>query len=246
MSVFTAQTMARLLPAAMILLSCLPLPAQSWTAALARMPLPRPVTLLTRSNCVAVCLEAFAPDPAVKALVFLPGATDELYFFRHVKAALTNANPTLLDVVQALTRQSEIRASFQPPLLLIHTSEDTLKADLRVEHPATFERLQRTAYLPHVSYDDRNWDDIYPHLRKLKVSLYPPRKHYGSRHFFRPSMAAWNLTGEEAVRAIALASKTAVTFERNRLVFTPDTRKEQPSRIEVLPPGSKPAIRALD
>ena len=50
----------------------------------------------------------------------------------------------------------------------------------------------------------------------------------------------------EAVRAISLASKTVVTVRRNRLVFTPDERKEKPSRVEVMPPGTKPVIRELD
>ncbi len=217
--------------------------AQNWEAALADMPLRQPAQLLNRSNCVDVMLGAFTSNATVKAIVFMPGATDEIYFFRRIKAQLANRQPTLLDAVQALTSQSEIRATFQPPLLLLHTAEDTLEPLINIEHPATFERLNAARFTSHVRYNDRNWDDIYPDLRRLKVSLFPGRDTAGSRHFFRPSLAAWNLTGLEAVRAIALASKTGVAIQRKRLVFTPDRRKEKPSRMEVMPPGTRPAIR---
>ena len=221
-----------------------PLAAQSWREALARMPLPEPVTTLTRSNCVDLMLRAFCPDNEVKAIVFMPGSTDELYFFRRIKVQLTNDNPTLLTVVEALETQSAIKATFQPPLLLLHTDEDTLEPLITIKHHPTYERLQNTPYLQHVVYNDRNWDDYYPHLKKhLKVRLFPGFNTAGSRHFFRPSIAGWNLTGIEAVRALSLASKTVVTVERKKLVFLPDRRKEKPSRVDVLPKGTRPAIR---
>ena len=71
-------------------------------------------------------LNAFQSNGVVKALIFMPGATDELFFFRRAHATLTNANPSLLDAVAALTNQTHIQAAFQPPLLLLHTTEDAL------------------------------------------------------------------------------------------------------------------------
>ena len=71
-------------------------------------------------------LDAFQSNAVVKALIFMPGATDELYFFRRAHAKLTNANPSLLDAIVALTNQTYIQATFQPPLLLLHTTEDPL------------------------------------------------------------------------------------------------------------------------
>ena len=101
--------------------------AQSWPDALAKMPLPRRVQYLTRTNCVPTLLAAFQPDQTVKALVFMPGATDEFYMFRRATAELTNPAPSLLDAVIALTNQTFIRATFRPPLLLLHTDEDPLE-----------------------------------------------------------------------------------------------------------------------
>jgi len=54
----------------------------------------------------------------------MPGATDEFYFSGARHATLTNSNPSLLDAVTALTNQTYIHATFQPPLL--HTTEDSL------------------------------------------------------------------------------------------------------------------------
>ena len=46
-------------------------------SALAQMPFPLHVTELNRSNCVEVMLGAFQSNHVIKALIFMPGATDE-------------------------------------------------------------------------------------------------------------------------------------------------------------------------
>ena len=90
--------------------------AETWQDALARMPLGHKVTELNRTNCADVFLGAFQSNNVVKALVFMPGATDEFYFFRRARADLTNSPASLLDAVSALTNQTQIRATFRPPL----------------------------------------------------------------------------------------------------------------------------------
>ena len=62
----------------------------------------------------AILLNSFRRNPAVQALIFMPGATDEFYFFRRARARLTNNAPTLLDAVTALTNQTYIRATLEP------------------------------------------------------------------------------------------------------------------------------------
>jgi hypothetical protein len=99
---------------------------ETWQSALARMPLGTNITQLNRTNCVPLMLGAFQSNGVVKALIFMPGATDEIYFFRRMRAALTNSNPTMLDAVNALTNQTYIQAAFRPPLLLLHSTEDAL------------------------------------------------------------------------------------------------------------------------
>src|SRR5580700_2797029 len=117
--------------------------AESWQAALSRMPLAPHVFRLQRTNCVAVMLDAFQSNDVVKALIFMPGATDEFYMFRRADAVLTNGSPTLLDAVTALTNQTLIRATFRAPFLLLHTDEDPLDPIENIEDSATAEKLRR-------------------------------------------------------------------------------------------------------
>jgi len=228
-------------------------PAADWQTALAAMPL-APLsavasakadqlstaqstpTELNRTNCVTLLLAAFQSNATVKALIFMPGATDELYMFRRAKAVLTNASPTLLDAVIALTNQTHIRATFHPPLLLLHSAEDPLEGTIEVRHPSTVAALQKRSFLPHALFNDRDWDTVQPTLKKrLRIEVKPWKGSYDSWHFYRHSFAAWNLTGWEALQATALAGKTHVILTRDRAVFDLDRRFRQTPRLEKFP-----------
>ncbi len=210
--------------------------AEGWESALAQMPLGAKVTELNRSNCVNLVLRAFQSNDTVKALIFMPGATDEFYMFRRARAVVTNSNPSLLDAVAALTNQTLIRATFYPPLLLLHTDEDPLEPLIRVSHSAAADKLRRTAFLPHVVYDDRDWDFVQPKLKKnLKMDIRPWRRSYDSWHFYRHSFAAWGLSRWEALEAVALAGKTIVTVERRHLLFEGDERVRATPKFDAVP-----------
>jgi hypothetical protein len=140
--------------------------ADSWQDALGRMPLGSNVTELNEKNCVKIMLPAFQSNDVVKALIFMPGATDEFYMFHRAKARLTNAAPTLSDAVIALTNQTYIRVTFRPPLLLLHTDEDPLEPLVVIHDVATANRLEATRFVPHAFYNDRDWDYLLPILRK--------------------------------------------------------------------------------
>jgi hypothetical protein len=97
---------------AVLVLCCSPQSGRSaepWQEALATMPLGTGPLTLTSTNCVGLTLRAFTSNHVVKALVFLPGATDEFYMFRRAKAQVSSTSPTLPDAVQALTNQTLIR-----------------------------------------------------------------------------------------------------------------------------------------
>ena len=210
--------------------------AAGWETALARMPLGSKPAELNRTNCVRVMLRAFQSNDTVKALIFMPGATDEFYMFRRARAALTNDSPSLLDAVAALTNQTLIRATFYPPLLLLHTDEDPLEPLIHVEHTSTSDKLQRAAFAAHVVYDDRDWDLVQPILRKtLRMDIRPWRHSYDSWHFYRHSYAAWGLSRWEALQAVAMAGKTSFTVQRGRIIFEGDERVRATPRFDVLP-----------
>lgn len=210
--------------------------AQDWTNALARMPIGTNVAWLTRTNCAQVLFQALSADATVKAIVFMPGATDELYFFHRVNVRLTNARPSLLDAVQALTNQSPLRIVFRAPLLLIHSEEDVLELDIKVEHPATVSKLKAATIAGRQEFLDRDWKAVRDHhLRKIAVGISPLNRFAITRHFYRHTYAGWNLTAWETLEATAFAGKTRFVVGRNRATFDLDERIGGVPRLERFP-----------
>ena len=218
--------------------------AESWQSALSRMPLEPNITELSRSNCVEVMLRAFQSNDVVKALIFMPGATDEFYMFKRARAQLTNASPTLLDAVVALTNQTLIRATFRVPFLLLHSDEDSSEPLIKIESESAIEKLKHTRFVGHGVYNDRDWDFMQPILRDcLKADIRPWRYSRASWHFYRHSFAAWNLDGWEALEAVAFAGKTRLTVRRKSVVdfrgieveFKPDARIRVVPTLESFP-----------
>jgi hypothetical protein len=208
------------------------------------MPLGSDVRQLDRTNCVDSLLRAFQSNQVVKALIFMPGATDEFYMFHRAKAQLTNGSPALLDAVIALTNQTLIRATFRPPLLLLHTDEDPLEPMIEVEHQAIADKLKRARFVPHEVLNDRDWDFVQPILKKtLRMNILPWRYSYDSWHFYRHSFAGWGLTGWEALEAVALAGKTrfsvlgntGFTLRRPQVIFQCDTRVRTTPKLDQFP-----------
>ena len=210
--------------------------AETWQAALGQMPLGTNVTQLNRANCVGIMLRAFQSNDVVKALVFMPGATDEFYFFRRAQAKLTNGPASLLDAVSALTNQTLIRATFRPPLLLLHTGEDLLDPVIKVEHQPTADRIRKARFVAHGVYNDRDWEIMRKALKSsLHTDLLPWPRSHDAWHFYRHSFAAWNLNGWEALEATALAGETAVTVRRKQLVFEFDARPRTAPKVDPRP-----------
>jgi len=210
--------------------------AETWQTALGRMPLGTNVTQLNRTNCVGIMLRAFQSNDVVKALIFMPGATDEFNFFRRARADLTNSPASLLDAISALTNQTLIRATFRPPLLLLHTTEDLLEPVIKIEHQPTADKIKQRRFVAHGLYNDRDWDYLWPILKKsLRTDMRPWPHLPDSWHFYRHSFAAWNLTGWEALEATALAGETAVTVRRKQVVFAEDTRPRVAPKVDAFP-----------
>jgi hypothetical protein len=185
-----------------------------WQQVLSRMRLDTGVTRLTRTNCVQVMLAAFQSNDVVKALIFMPGATDEFYLFRRARAEIPGRFPTLLDAVIALTNQTRIQATFAPPFLLLHTENDPLSPQVKVGHEPTARKLATHGFLPHVEFNDSGWDLIQPLLKgHLAIDIRPWRYSPEAYHFYRSAFAAWNLSGWEAIEAVALASQTRAIVE---------------------------------
>jgi hypothetical protein len=209
---------------------------ENWQSELSKMPLAANVAELNRTNCVPLLLNSFRSNGVVKALVFMPGATDELYFFRRAHATLTNSNPSLLDAVTALTNQTYIQATFQPPLLLLHTTEDALDGFATVKNESTAAKLRERIVPDRVIFNDADWDSLRPVVnKKLSVSLRPLSGAPETWHFYRHSFAACGVTQWEMLEIIALAGKTTFTVNWLTAEFQPDTRAGVVPKLEKFP-----------
>lgn len=201
---------------------------EPWQAALARMPLRTNVTELNQTNAIPLLLASFRENATVKALIFMPGATDEFYFFQRGVAQLPadkTAPPTLLDAVTALTEQTLLCATFRPPFVLLHSAEDPLEPSYKIEHEPTARRLRQKKFVQQALYFDRDWDFLQPLVSfHLDTKFLPPARSMDSWHFYRHSLVSWNLTGWEALEALALAGKTTFTVGKRKVVFAGDKR----------------------
>ena len=206
-------------------LLAIPASASSWQEEFAKMPLGQTVPQLNDANCVKVMLPAFRQNPAVKALIFMPGATDEFYFFHRACAHLTNTHPTLLDAVTALTNQTYIRATCRGSFLVLHTAEDPQEPIGTIESQYTADKIKSRKFEKHALFDDKDWDYLQPLLIfRLDLKVTPGRHSHETYHFFRHSFSGYDLTGWEILEAVAMASKTRFTVYSGKVVFQGDSR----------------------
>jgi hypothetical protein len=212
---------------------------ETWQEALGRMPLGAGVTELNRTNCVPLLLGAFKKNDTVKALIFMPGATDEFYFFKRARARLEAAHPTLLDALTALTNQTYIETTYRAPFLLVHSVEDPIEPLIQVEDPDTAEKFRRKLFAKRILFNDRQWDYIIRSIAiRLNREVLPPRGSHESFHFFRHSLAGYDLTDWEALEALSLADKTRVTIRRSSVLFEGDNRTMGSPKLDHLPYGN--------
>jgi hypothetical protein len=206
-----------------------PTTTPAWQEAFSQMPLAPGVRTLAETNCVPVTLKAFKRNAAVKALIFTPGATDEFYFFHRANVTLTNEAPTLRDAIVALTNQTRIHVATRDAFLILHTDEDYITPVNVIEDPRTAERIKQARFKKEVLYDDRDWDYMQPILAfRLNTEMRPKQHVTDSYHFFRHSFAAYDLTGWEALEAVATAGKTRFTIQKRSVLFQADNRIHTP------------------
>ncbi len=199
-----------------------------WQTALTGMAFPTNQLSLDLNSGVACLLNSFRPNAVVKALIILPGATDDLYFFPRKAISFTNS-PTLLDAVATLTNQTAIRVTFRVPFLLLHGPADRLKPEIRVEHGPTATALREKGLIQQLLFIDKEWDRLLPVLTpKLPVDFRPEMKSPDSWHFYRANLAAWNLTGWEAVEAVCLSMNTMAVVQNHQVKFELARNKVSP------------------
>ncbi|MEI2723749.1 MAG: hypothetical protein V9H26_09475 [Verrucomicrobiota bacterium] len=144
--------------------------------------------------------------------------------------------PSLFDALVALTNQSLLRVTFQPPFLLIYSEEDVLTLAVTIQHPRTMDKLKAGKPIPHLLTLDRDWNQLLALIKKpINATLRPYRGTRESWHFYRHTFAGWNLTPWETLAAAAQAGKTQFTVRRGTVIFEVDPRIGAIPHLEKFP-----------
>jgi len=184
------------------------------------MPLPSPAPLLNRENVVCLILDAFRSNELVRAMIVLPGVSNDFYLIHRDQPRLNLRASNVLEAVLALTNATELRATFQAPFLLLHLAEDRVQPRFAIQDQAAFRRLKSEHHLPHVLYCDAHWERLQPELRvSLGRVLRPEAQSTAAWHFERHHLAGWGLSDWEVLLAVSLASATTFRVEKKAVVF---------------------------
>ncbi len=192
---------------------------ESWVAALRAMPVP-PVAL-NRSNAVDVLLGLLQSNAVVKAIVVLPGVSDDFYLI-HRDAPLPNLRATnLWGSIVALTNATAMRVTWREPFVLLHArASDLLEPSIHNSDPAIAARLRRERVRGRVLHLDGHWEVVQPALeRALGRTVRPQGTSTDAWHFNRHNFAGWNLTGWELLEAVSLTGGTKVHVQNRGIDF---------------------------
>ena len=193
---------------------------ENWPDALRKMEFSAGTPPLNRDNAMSVMLRAFQSNTVVKGMIFLPAVADDFFLINRGKPDLNLRPRHLLEAVAALTNATAVRATFRPPLLLLHLERDRLEPVFTIKNPAVAARLQQQRQLPHALFVDTHWERVQPALEKnLGLAFLPAAQSEDAWHFNRHYLAAWGLSDWELLTALSLAGKTSFTVQKSRVVF---------------------------
>jgi len=193
---------------------------ESWENELSAMPLPASVLPLRRENCISICVTNFHSNAVVKALIFLPGVSDDFYLINRDKKDLAIRAFNLLEALCRLTNSTQLSVTFREPFLLVHTRNDQCDPAIVVKHRATAAALMAARSIPSVVCSDAHWDSIQPVLQKnLHMRVRPLPGSRDDWHFNRHNLAAYGTTDLELVSALSLTARTTAIIQKNRLNF---------------------------
>jgi len=202
-----------------------PASTEKWVSDLEKIPFLSGEKFLNESNSIPLIFQSFRKSGSISALAFLPGATDEFYFFKRAEAKLPPGELNLLQVCQALTNQTYIRMRFNPPSVIFHTSEDPLEPSIEVKSTEAAVKLKRHSFQKKFLYSDKDWEFTHPALRfYCNMKIVPEAKSTKANHFFRPSIVGFDLTVWETLEVFSLASKTQLVVDKKKITFSEDPR----------------------
>lgn len=202
--------------------------AGDWRSVLGAMPAGTNSVRIHKTAPMELVFQTFQANPTVRAVIFLPAATDELYFFDHGVATLTGAQTSLADVLEAMTNQGPFRLTFRDPFLLVHMDRDRLEPALVVK-PGRSSGFDTNLWTG--NFIDMPWERLQPALKEsLGWSVSPGAKAREGWHFSRVCLAARGLTAGESAVAVCLAAGIQGELRKHTAKFGPLKPASQNSR----------------
>jgi hypothetical protein len=193
-----------------------------WRDALAKMPLGVRKVRMQKLEPVEALFGAFRSNEVVRAVVFMPGATDQLYFFKD-RDLKFEPKASLLDAVDALTAKGRIKATYQPPFLLMHANDETW-----AKSPGNLPLRDGTVVLANGVFVDRSWERLLPEIQKvITFPILPEAESRDAWHFYRVCFKAWGLSEHELIEVVALSTKTEPKIRGKELVFELRTTQDR-------------------
>jgi hypothetical protein len=210
--------------ALILFLVCWTAAGQEWRDALAKMPVKAKSIHVYQTEPVELVLKSFRPTAEMRGVVLMPAAADQIYFFDWGTVELP-PEASLLDALNALEKQAQLRFTFVAPFLLIHLDRDTPSDPLSIQGDVSAKFAARKKK-GKVYYLDRPYDQILPALEWVtRLPAEPDARSTASWHFYRLSFVGYDLSAPDYLRAMAYGTKTSVAVEPKRVVF-----KDRPFR----------------
>jgi hypothetical protein len=183
--------------------------AEPWLEAIEKMPLSGGAVRVYKMAPVRAFFAALRPNDLIKGIIFLPAATDQLYFFD--QGELTGVR-TLGAALRELPRKTSVKTAFKSPFILIYATGDSTNAPVLPEIPNANEVV-----LDRAEFVDRSWEQILPSLgAKLTVEIRPKADSPEAWHFYRACFAGRQLTRHEVLTALAWSTKTRVRISPDK------------------------------
>jgi hypothetical protein len=193
----------------------------NWQSVCAKMPLKTNHLALDLQHGAPALLESFRSNSTVKALIILPGASDELHFYNRATMTWTNTLPTLADAIIALTNLTRVRVAFHPPFLLLHATNDILNASIDVRNPSSADSMKLVIIKKPAFMLDASWSQVAPLLQKsLGFKIEPQIESTAWWHFYRSNFSGFGLSNWELLEIVSLSSKVSVSLDGNRIQFS--------------------------
>ena len=194
--------------------------AEEWEEALKKLPFKEGKFEFQKFKGPTALLRAFKGGEQLRGLIFLPGATDYIYFHQGTAFELPRVSRHVLGAITELTNRTSLQATFEAGFLFIHMPEEPLLARMQVRSAGAVEKLKAKAAPKDLLLLDQPWERFLGEaLKATEVKVSPPAGDPKSFHFYRCYFRAHDLSSWELLKVLSLTMKAECIVEDEGVEF---------------------------